>query len=94
MNEEEKKFYVIAGVVFIAAAWFAGKDYNKTLRTERLKRNGIVSWEHEGIACIKNSEKRLLKIVNSPGPLSWDEFNAAMDEENAFLNIVINQPPF
>lgn len=92
MKYQERRAIAALGLVAVMVVG-SGVNYARVLYTERKKRKKIEAWEREVLACIEASGGRLLQIVNGPD-FSWDELIKAMREEDAFIDIVMNQPKY
>lgn len=65
-----------------------------TIRTERKKRQQILAWQQENIACIHNAKIRLFEMLESDEPISGMDLMTAWTEEMKFIDIVQNQPKY
>lgn len=93
MNNKEKAIATLT-ITGIGAVTVAGVvEYMKVLRVERSKRKKIEAWERENLACIEKFRQRMTDVCNTV-PFDSNAFWAAWREEQAFLNIVGNQPMY
>ena len=70
-----------------------GRKYVRTLREERAKRKLIEEWKHERISVIEAQKQRMMRYVESP-EFNWHDFTRMMRDENKFMEILMDQPPY
>lgn len=93
MNNPEKAVLSF-GILALGGCVVAGAvEYVKVARIEREKRKRLIVWRDENLACIEQMRQRMFDICNTT-PIDHEAFWAAWREEQRFLDIVQNQPPY
>lgn len=93
MEDNDKKAYAAIGGILLLSVVVPTGIYIKVVLSERKKRKKIEAWQRENLACIEQSQQRLLDVASSEH-FSWEEFWTVMQEESEFLKIVQNQPKY
>ena len=91
MKKENKDAYIFVGISLVPTAGLSMMAA-KSIFKERKKRKKIHAWELMNMECIRNSERRLVDVLQAEG--QNERFWAVMKEEADFLEIVRNQPKY
>ena len=75
----------------VAAAYFVAKIRNKLERRRKLRK--IQEWKTENLAVLEVVRKRLMDLSHDPSTTS-DQYFAVMQDEKAFLNMMLNRPMY
>ena len=80
---------IITGAV--TAAYFVARVHTKLERRRKIRK--IQEWKTENLAVMENVRKRLMDLAHDPATTS-DQYFAAMQDEKAFLNMMLNRPMY
>jgi hypothetical protein len=93
MNEEERDQLYLTAITGLGIAAVAGVWYGLVRRKERMKRKKIQAWYDLNYSAVVAFQRRMMDILNDPNATEAD-FWEAWKEEQAFMNLIHDQPMY